>query len=493
MSHPSQNALSFTVFNSKGEQVDPEEYFGQYPWHYLHWNLNKFIEGKVENGKVLYKINPHGSDDIRDASSLIAAITESSNAWQSVETTAFRIENGGLAILGFNEYDNSNTVFWDEKGGIDPHALALTKLSWDSQTGEILDADIGFNGFKVNSLEWKKNHYIQFKIQWTMEDIQKFDWLRRKFIANVQATLTHEFGHLLGLGHSAVAEATMHVPAPNDNTSQRSLESDDREGVTFLYPYWLSFVEGNPGIPGDGAFINSTYKRIYGNPSRGWHDAWSFRLSNPIPLSNFPDSITIIAFPSPQDFQNVDYFQIGIDIYSPIACYSFPGGTFGGYKSTTLYGSTQGCLTKFPNIQHLLQDYDPSCGVTANDVFITDLEIKGHTPTGQFYDITTLDAALFLASPSLRIINIDPATVVKNQEVTLTLTGAGFQRGFTAAYTDESMPGYSFFPSNADYVDTTTLKITLSIWPGPTSTMKMFIRNPTGEVATINFTALASP
>ena len=66
------------------------------------------------------------------------------------------------------------------------------------------------------------------------------DWDIATSNYDVQDTATHEFGHALGLGHSAVRGATMSPTAAPGATWARSLEVDDRSGIQFLY---------GPGIP----------------------------------------------------------------------------------------------------------------------------------------------------------------------------------------------------------------------------------------------------
>lgn len=52
---------------------------------------------------------------------------------------------------------------------------------------------------------------------------------------DVQAVITHEYGHALGLGHSTVAGATMAATISGDGTAARSIEADDRAGVQAIY------------------------------------------------------------------------------------------------------------------------------------------------------------------------------------------------------------------------------------------------------------------
>jgi len=58
---------------------------------------------------------------------------------------------------------------------------------------------------------------------------------------DLEATLTHEAGHFLGLGHSGIVGATMHRHQGKNGTFalpaiySRTLSSDDRAGIRFLY------------------------------------------------------------------------------------------------------------------------------------------------------------------------------------------------------------------------------------------------------------------
>ena len=73
--------------------------------------------------------------------------------------------------------------------------------------------------------------------------------------------------------------------------------------------------------------------------------------------------------------------------------------------------------------------------------------------------------------------------------MTFTLTGTGFQSGFTATLINEL--NQSFPASSVQFISSTSVKATVFLGAGPTSTQTIKITNPYGQSAQINFTALA--
>jgi hypothetical protein len=98
----------------------------------------------------------------------------------------------------------------------DANALALTLIWHDKNTGQIFDVDMELNTGAGNF-----NDCVARLCSTSMIDLQN--------------TVTHEGGHLLGLGHSTVVGSTMEASTSTDNeTTKRTLEQDDRDGYCSL-------------------------------------------------------------------------------------------------------------------------------------------------------------------------------------------------------------------------------------------------------------------
>lgn len=112
--------------------------------------------------------------------------------------------------------DNENVILfqdtkWDYTG-VD-NTLAKTTVSYDAETGVILDADIELN-----------HAFNEFT---TGDDAVVYD---------LQSILTHEVGHFIGLDHTPDFAATMNAGYQEGTTEQRSLEPDDEAGACAAYP-----------------------------------------------------------------------------------------------------------------------------------------------------------------------------------------------------------------------------------------------------------------
>jgi MYXO-CTERM domain-containing protein len=192
------------------------------PGVYLFW----------QSRVITYYINSKGYS-LLPLSEVAGAIRRSFFSWASPSCTDIEFNFSGYEtitktnlVLAQNEQpDHKNLIIWHEdrwppEGVTDPSLNekipAITTLIYDAKTGRVADADIDVNGFNYH---WT-----------TTDDLSAIDF-------DVQNSITHEVGHLLGLGHSPEAEATMYSTETKGETKKRSLEKDDTAGICFIYPF----------------------------------------------------------------------------------------------------------------------------------------------------------------------------------------------------------------------------------------------------------------
>lgn len=109
-----------------------------------------------------------------------------------------------------------NRSEWTSLPDHDSLALALTLIWHDKKTGEILDVDMELNGGAGTFTDCKATTCKNTNI-------------------DLQNTVTHEAGHLLGLGHSSVRGATMQPSTTmSPEIEKRDLAADDIMGYCAL-------------------------------------------------------------------------------------------------------------------------------------------------------------------------------------------------------------------------------------------------------------------
>ncbi|MGA9524222.1 MAG: myxosortase-dependent metalloprotease, MXAN_2677/MXAN_2678 family [Myxococcaceae bacterium] len=171
----------------------------------------------------------------------------------------FRFEQGqdvGVAEIGFNpdSADNTNVLVyreqacrdvvpanddcylrddcanvyqcWDHSDG----TIALTTTTFSFKTGIIYDADVEFNA--------APNQVGQRLLFTTVSSPQCDPGAESALCAatDVQNTLTHEIGHVIGLDHVDVLGSTMEPSAPPGEVSKRVLDTGTQAGFCFIYP-----------------------------------------------------------------------------------------------------------------------------------------------------------------------------------------------------------------------------------------------------------------
>lgn len=203
--------------------------------------------------KPSYVINESGSRDAGPGS--LDAVRASFQTWTEPACTGLTFDDRGTTSridVGYDlaSDDNINLVVWREvscvqaapssdpclqnggcsnKYGCWEHSaetIALTITTYDNRTGDLLDADIELNG-------------VGFVF--TISDGPTCPAPPPRpapscAATDVRNTVTHEIGHVIGLAHTPVADATMFASASLGETSKRILAQDDIDGLCTIYP-----------------------------------------------------------------------------------------------------------------------------------------------------------------------------------------------------------------------------------------------------------------
>lgn len=188
----------------------------------------KSIRLRWKENKIPIYISKSFSDkaiNIRAKSDVLGAIQRSLKHWEDVADIEFEIlfsdkesvnakdsKGDGISLISIAP-TSENLLFFEDN--IDSYS-AMTRLFYNSK-GEIQESDIILNPIQLFT---------------TDGTFGTFD---------LEATLTHEIGHLLGLGHSQVLGSTMHSHQGTNGIynlpsfSSRTLSADDKAGAISLY------------------------------------------------------------------------------------------------------------------------------------------------------------------------------------------------------------------------------------------------------------------
>jgi hypothetical protein len=158
-----------------------------------------------------------------------AAAARAFATWQAVPTASLSFQFVGFTSASPLDDDSIPTLGFENRPDLE-RVLGATGFVLDTVTGEIVESDIFFN----SAFAWSVS---------ASGTPSAFD---------VQSVATHEIGHFLGLGHSALGETE---PRPDGgrrvlasgavmfpisfgrgNTADRELQPDDIAGISDLYP-----------------------------------------------------------------------------------------------------------------------------------------------------------------------------------------------------------------------------------------------------------------
>lgn len=169
--------------------------------------------------------------NIADGADVLGAIDRALNSWSVAAGVKFQVNHSkAQSISPANRADGINLITiapTTENLAIfsNSNNAARTRVFYDRESGDITEADIVINPFPYT----EAGQLLQFSTDATTGTY------------DLESTLAHEIGHLLGLNHSPVFGSTMQVSQGLNGTNglpaftQRTLSEVDQHAVRDLY------------------------------------------------------------------------------------------------------------------------------------------------------------------------------------------------------------------------------------------------------------------
>ncbi len=128
---------------------------------------------------------------------------------------SFNLNTGNQNVIVFRDSAWPHKTAEQQRLNQASPTVALTTVSFNRDTGEILDADIELN---------TADHKI------TVTDTPGTG------VFDLESVLTHEGGHFLGVAHSPDATAVMYFQDEGGSSKHRALGADDAAAICAIYP-----------------------------------------------------------------------------------------------------------------------------------------------------------------------------------------------------------------------------------------------------------------
>jgi hypothetical protein len=162
-------------------------------------------------------------------------VSQSAEAWHGLNgVPELLISQGAPGPSGYQtgRGDHGNGVYLVENWELQENALAVTVATFETNSGKIVDADVLVNA----------KHPLVLLPDGPDQRAEGFD---------LRGVLTHEMGHVLGLGESYdVRMATMYPSVAPGETHQRDIDQDDQDGVFDAYSHAIPAETDSGGCGG---------------------------------------------------------------------------------------------------------------------------------------------------------------------------------------------------------------------------------------------------
>ena len=179
------------------------------------WTVNTNQNGLPLNwpaGQVGWTLNANGNHAL-DPMGLQTAMEEAAGQWNDIEDSNIDLAYLGATTTAAIDYtDNQNVIYFENEWELDSSLLAVTYV-WSLDDGTIM-ASI-----------WR----------YTSDHVWGTDGAAD--VNDLHNTVTHEFGHAVGLAHSDV-DASCTNPRMKE-TTKRDISTDDEHGMISLRKYGL--------------------------------------------------------------------------------------------------------------------------------------------------------------------------------------------------------------------------------------------------------------
>lgn len=177
---------------------------------------------------IVWQMNPTAGSNLSGTREQAEVYRSSFQQWEAITTASISFTEGSATNPSVKPaFDKINLITTNiTPGDFNSTAVSLTATFSFTSTGiDQFGRIVEFPG-----------QIIEADIMFNPESNFTTDILPKPSLIDLESTMTHEVGHMLGLDHSNILSSTMFPSYSAGVISQRDLQSDDRIGISTIYP-----------------------------------------------------------------------------------------------------------------------------------------------------------------------------------------------------------------------------------------------------------------